>query len=64
MSEPTLQVFGRQRAGSPRREMTVREYAQLEQVTERTVWNWIDKQAIVTRRTPGGGVRVVVTENQ
>lgn len=41
------------------REYTVADYAKKEQVTERTVWIWIRKQAVETRRTPGGGVRVV-----
>lgn len=39
-------------------ELTVKEYAQRERVTERTVWSWIAKGAVETRRTPGGGVRV------
>ncbi len=63
MSEPTLRIFGPNMPGTPRRELTVREYALHERVTERTVWNWIDKKAIDVRRTPGGGVRIVVTEN-
>jgi hypothetical protein len=62
MNDPTLRVFGGSSGAAPRRELTVKEYAAVERVTERTVWNWIDKSAIVTRRTPGGGVRVVVTE--
>lgn len=62
MSDPTLHVFGRGSGVLPRGlELTVREYARYEQVTPRTVWRWIDKAAIVTRRTPGGGVRVVLT---
>ena len=39
-------------------ELTVKEYAHQERVTERTVWNWIDKGAVTVRRTPGGGVRI------
>lgn len=38
---------------------TVREYAQLERVNERTVRRWIAKGAVVIRRTPGGGVRIM-----
>lgn len=41
-------------------ELTIKEYAKVERVTERTVYNWIEKGAIKIRRTPGGGVRVVV----
>jgi predicted site-specific integrase-resolvase len=41
-------------------ELTVKQYARVEQVTPRTVWNWISKGAVPVRRTPGGGVRVVV----
>lgn len=40
------------------RELTVKEFAHLERVTERTVWNWIAKGAVNVRRTPGGGVRI------
>lgn len=41
------------------REWTVKEYAKVERVTERTVWTWIAKGAVLTRRTPGGRVRIV-----
>lgn len=40
-------------------ELTVKELAHKERVTERTVWNWIDKGAVTIRRTPGGGVRIL-----
>lgn len=40
-------------------ELTVKEMAARERVTERTVWNWITKGAVDVRRTPGGGVRIV-----
>lgn len=40
-------------------ELTVKEYAAVERVTERTVWNWISKGAVPVRRTPGGGVRIL-----
>lgn len=39
-------------------EFTVKEYAKREQVTPRTVWNWIAKGALSIRRTPGGGIRI------
>lgn len=39
-------------------ELTVKELAAVERVSERTVWNWIAKGAVEVRRTPGGGVRI------
>lgn len=39
-------------------ELTVKEFASRERVTERTVWRWIDKGAVPVRRTPGGGIRI------
>jgi excisionase family DNA binding protein len=39
-------------------ELTVKEYAKAERVTERTVRNWIQKGAVAVRRTPGGGIRI------
>lgn len=42
------------------RELTVKEYAAVERVTVRTVQRWIDKGAISVRRTPGGGLRVLI----
>jgi excisionase family DNA binding protein len=59
-TEPLLMVLGDARS-SPRRqpvELTVREYAQQERVTERTVRNWISKGAVTVRRTPGGRLRI------
>jgi excisionase family DNA binding protein len=41
-------------------ELTVKEFAREERVTERTVRNWIVKGAISVRRTPGRGVRILV----
>lgn len=41
------------------KELTVKELAAEERVTERTVWNWIAKGAIGVRRTPGGGIRIL-----
>lgn len=40
-------------------ELTVKEYAARERVTELTVRRWIAKGALDVRRTPGGGVRIV-----
>ena len=39
-------------------ELTVKELAAEERVTERTVWNWIAKGAIEIRRTPTGRIRI------
>ncbi len=44
------------------RELTVKEYAAYERVTERTVKQWIAKGAVSVRRTPGGGVRIQVAQ--
>ena len=38
---------------------TVKQFAQREQVNERTVRRWIDKGAVDIRRTPGGRVRIL-----
>ena len=43
---------------SSRVEWTVKEYAHLERVDERTVRRWIAKGALSVRRTPGGGIRI------
>jgi predicted site-specific integrase-resolvase len=40
-------------------ELTVKEYADRERVSERTVWTWLAKGAVKFRKTPGGGIRVV-----
>lgn len=40
------------------KELTVKELAAEERVTEKTVRRWIEKGAIKVRRTPGGGVRI------
>lgn len=42
------------------REYTVKEFAAIERVTPRTVHTWIAKGAIEVRRTPGGGLRIIV----
>jgi excisionase family DNA binding protein len=39
-------------------ERTVKEYAAIERVDERTVRRWIQKGAVEARRTPGGGIRI------
>jgi excisionase family DNA binding protein len=39
-------------------ELTVKEFAARERVTERTVRLWMTKGAIQFRRTPGGGIRI------
>jgi predicted site-specific integrase-resolvase len=39
-------------------ELKVRDYAQREGVSERTVRRWIVKGALQTRKTPGGGLRI------
>jgi excisionase family DNA binding protein len=41
-------------------ELTVKEYAKQERVTQQTVWRWIAKGALPIRRTPGGRLRVVI----
>lgn len=41
-------------------ELTVKEYAEAERVTTRTVYNWIGKGAVPVRRTPGGNIRIRV----
>jgi predicted site-specific integrase-resolvase len=41
-------------------EYTVKEFAEREQVTARTVRLWIEKGAVPVRRTPGGGLRIVI----
>lgn len=42
------------------RELTIKEYAAVERVTTRTVRTWIAKGAVPVRRTPGGGVRILI----
>ena len=45
-------------------ELTVKEYAARERVTEGTVYRWIDKGAVMVRRTPGGGLRIIERRNE
>lgn len=40
-------------------ELTVKEYAERERVTTRTVRTWIAKGAVKCRRTHGGHLRIV-----
>lgn len=42
------------------KELTVKEYAARERVDERTVWRWLAKGTVKFRKTPGGGIRVLV----
>lgn len=43
-----------------RTELTVKEFAAHERVTERTVRTWVSKGAVPIRRTPGGYIRILV----
>ena len=44
-----------------RMELTVKEYAERERVTPRTVYNWIEKGALTEyRKTLGGKIRIKV----
>jgi predicted site-specific integrase-resolvase len=40
-------------------EFTVKEFAEKERVSQRTVWAWIAKGALEVRRNPGGRLRVI-----
>lgn len=56
ITEDSVRVFG----GVVRHhEFTVKEYAHRERVDERTVRRWVAKGAVVYRKTPGGGVRII-----
>jgi excisionase family DNA binding protein len=44
-------------------ELTVKQYAKLEQVTPRTVYHWIEKGVIQPRLTPGGKFRIRVSQS-
>lgn len=43
-------------------ELKVKEYADREGVTPRTVMRWIAKGALKVRKTPGGGLRIFTLE--
>ena len=45
-------------------EFTVKEFAQVERVNEKTVRRWIAKGAVNVRRTPGGGLRIIDRRNE
>jgi hypothetical protein len=55
-SEHSLMIVGQR----SRHEMTVKKYAEHEGVSEVTVRRWITKGAVPVRRTPGGGLRVII----
>lgn len=57
-SHSILIVGGRSQMTTTQREWTVKQYAEREQVNERTVRRWLAKEALVFRRTPGGGIRI------
>lgn len=62
--DPLLMFMGGREGGASRpterTDLTVKEYARVEGVTERTVWTWISKKAVKVRRTPGGRVRIQI----
>jgi excisionase family DNA binding protein len=45
-------------------EFTVKEYAEKERVSTRTVRTWMAKGAIEYRHTPGGHVRILVPNSR
>lgn len=47
------------RAMAQRQGFTVTEYAEIENVHPITVRRWIAKGALLTRRNPGGGIRII-----
>jgi hypothetical protein len=57
--EQSIRIFGAVGSTTRRVEWTVKEYARIERVSERTVWTWIAKGAVPTRRTPGGRIRIM-----
>ena len=57
ITEDSLMVAGGERSPVG---LTVKEYAAVERVDERTVRRWVTKQAVPYRRTPGGGIRILV----
>ena len=38
---------------------TVQEFSARHSVTERTVWRWLQRGILVTRKTPSGRVRIM-----
>lgn len=49
---------------SDRHEFTIKQFAEREQVNERTVRRWIEKGAVDVRRTPGIGIRIRVADDK
>ena len=45
-------------------ELKISEYAKINRVTSRTVWNWIKQGRIKTRYTNTGRVRVIVESDK
>ena len=45
-------------------ELKISEYAKINRVTQRTVWNWIKQGRIKTRYTDTGRVRVIVESDK
>lgn len=43
-------------------ELTVREVAKLKNVSERTVYEWVNNNKIPSHKTPGGGIRIFRSE--
>lgn len=63
-AEPLLMFMGGGRRDESRAQVeprgyTVKEYAHQERVDQSTVRRWIAKGAVVVRRTPGGGIRII-----
>ena len=46
-----------------KQEIKISEYARMKNVTTRTVWNWIRRGELQTRRTVTGRVRIVFDDN-
>lgn len=61
VTEQSLMTMSQDRA--PQLTLTVKEYAAVERVDERTVRRWVMKRAVAFRRTPGGGIRIIVQTN-
>jgi excisionase family DNA binding protein len=61
-ADPWMMFMGRRQQSNPRQpesdEFTVRQFAKREQVSERTVRRWIEKDALIARKTAGGQYRI------
>lgn len=42
----------------------VSQYAKLNNVTTRTIWNWINKGELITEKTKTGRIRILIDENK